>query len=94
MKITERNNFCRVFELPNAYSSDFCFGGGIPTTFQMVDWFQPIPIEDVVSNNIEDWSTYVPLLQNWLNDKVYVKPNRQYLLITDFDESFIFRKNF
>ena len=94
MKITERNNFCRVFELPNTYSSDFCFGGGIPTTFQMVDWFQPIPIEDVVSNNIEDWSTYVPLLQNWLNDKVYVKPNRQYLLITDFDESFIFRKNF
>ena len=88
--ITESNNFCRVFELPLDYPKGFCFGGGKPVTFQMVDWFQPIPIEDISENNVKVWSEYIPLLKDFLKDKNYVKPGRQYLLITDFGESFIF----
>ena len=41
-KVDGWNNFCRVFELPEQFSSDYCFGGGIPTTFTMVDWFHPV----------------------------------------------------
>lgn len=36
------NNFCRIFELPEKFSSEFCFNGGIATNFQMVDWFNPV----------------------------------------------------
>ncbi len=41
-KVDGWNNFCRVFELPEQFSNEFCFGGGTPTTFIMVDWFHPI----------------------------------------------------
>lgn len=37
------NNFCRVFQLPAKYPEGYCFGGGLPTTFVMVDWFNPVP---------------------------------------------------
>ena len=36
------NNFCRVFQLPAEYPKGYCFGGGLPTTFVMVDWFNPV----------------------------------------------------
>ena len=92
MKITETNNFCRVFELPTEYPEGFCFGGGRYVDFKMVDWFQPIPRENVWEDNIKDWAEYVLLLKDFLKDKRYVKPDRKYLLITDFGESFIFSK--
>jgi len=88
--ITEQNNFCRVFELPDKYPRGFCFGGGKPVIFQMVDWFQPIPVEDILNHEVEEWSIYVPLLQEGLKVKNYIKPGKQYLLITNFGESFIF----
>lgn len=37
------NNFCRVFEIPESFPSDYCFGGGHKVNFQMVDWFNPVP---------------------------------------------------
>ncbi len=36
------NNFCRVFQLPQSYPQGYCFGGGLPTTFVMVDWFHAV----------------------------------------------------
>ncbi len=36
------NNFCRVFQLPVEYPKGYCFGGGLSTTFVMVDWFNPV----------------------------------------------------
>lgn len=41
-KVTGFNNFMRVFEVPEKFSTEYCFGGGIPTNFQMVDWFHPV----------------------------------------------------
>ena len=90
--ISESNNFCRVFELPITYPNDFCFGGGHAVTFTMVDWFQPIPMEDIWENKVEPWSNYVPALKQFLLIKNYIKPDRTYLLITDFGESFLFDK--
>lgn len=42
-KVTGFNNFCRVFSLPDSYPKGYCFGGGLPTNFTMVDWFNPVP---------------------------------------------------
>ena len=91
--ISQSNNFCRVFELPDEYPGGFCFGGGRPVMFAMVDWFGPIPDEDIVSGNIKPWSDYIPMLKEFLKDKIYVKPGKQYLLITDFGETMLFNKD-
>jgi hypothetical protein len=91
-KITSETNFCRVFELPNMYPKGFCFQGGKPVSFELVDWFNPIPAEDIHGNTVKTWGEYVDRLKNSLKTKNYLKPNRKYLLITDFDESFVFEK--
>lgn len=92
IKIPSHKNFCRVFELPLDYPHDFCFGGGHTVAFRMVDWFEPIPMEDI--HNSEDgyfdWDYYVPKLKEFLKVKNYIRPTRQYIAITDFGESFIF----
>lgn len=31
--------FYHVFKLPKDFPSEYCFGGGIPVTITMVDWF-------------------------------------------------------
>lgn len=89
-KRSELKNFCRVFELPDAYPAGSCFGGGHPVMFQMVDWFCPIPSEDMENDAIKPWGDYVPFLKRFLKDKNYVKPGKQYILITDFGEVMLF----
>ena len=91
-KIDIANNFCRVFELPSEYPRGFCFGGGKPVNFQMVDWFNPIPTEDLHSGKDTTWIEYEVKLREFLKDKIYVKSGRKYILITNFNESFIFTK--
>lgn len=82
-------NFCRIFELPLQYPTDFCFGGGDPTTFKMVDWFNPIPTEST-GLRFDTWAECEVGLREFLCKKNYVQPGRQYLCITDFGKSFIF----
>ena len=84
-------NFCRVFELPAAFPSDFCFGGGIPVTLRMVDWFNPIPNPDIPmlgSDYPATWEECESMMRDWLSQKMYVKPGRTYLVITDFGKAF------
>ena len=99
------NNFCRVFEIPEEFPTDFCFGGGHPVNFQMVDWFNPTrlsqagvskeewakkvgPVED---QDVEiDHETIKADLLPFLRKKMYVKPGRKYLLMSDFGMMFIF----
>jgi len=90
MEITERNNFCRVFELPESYPEGFCFGGGKLVQFKMVDWFYPIPSGDIIFKQIKTWEEYELEMKPFLQDKVYVKPGRKYILITKFDKCFLF----
>ena len=84
------DNFCRVFELPLSYPNGYCFGGGLPVVMMMVDWFYPIPQSEW--HNRKPWAEYIPLLRDFLKDKVYVKPGRQYLLVTDFGECMMVTK--
>jgi len=100
------NNFCRVFELPAQFSSEFCFGGGIPTNFQMVDWFNPVPDIGQPAISKEVWKKKVgeieiktvkhdelcDYLTPWLRMKHYMKEGRKYLVICDFGACFTFEK--
>ena len=92
------NNFCRVFELPERYPTGYCFGGGHPVNFQMVDWFNPVPgigqpavskeVWRKEAGEIEIKSISIDELQEslipWLKEKQYVKPGRDYLVLCDF----------
>lgn len=97
------NDFCRVFELPEQFSSKFCFGGGIPTNFQMVDWFCPVGMgQPAVTKDV--WEKEVGLIEakeidhqelmvklvEFLKPKQYIKENRKYLVICDFGMAFVF----
>jgi len=98
------NNFCRVFELPEKFSSEFCFGSGIPTTFMMVDWFNPVPDIPQPAISKEEWEAkglsstetlvdYESIrfpLEEFLKRKRYVKPGRRYLVLTEFGLTFEF----
>ena len=100
------NNFCRVFELPERFSSEFCFGGGIPTKFQMIDWFNPVPdigqpavskkvwrkkVGEIVVK-IVDHEELQTFLIPWLKMKQYTQQGRTYLVICDFGACFTFTK--
>lgn len=83
---TERNNFCRVFELPEEYPQGFLFDGGKPVTFTIVDWFNPMPSGDLLA----PWAEIIPKLESFLKAKPYIKHGKKYILITDFGTSMVF----
>lgn len=86
-KVNKNCNFCRVFELPQSYSSEYCFGGGIDTNFKMVDWFNPL------STSYEDltWKENKKRIIDFIKEKNYIKNNRSYLIITNFGKAIIFK---
>ena len=100
-------NFCRVFELPDSFSSDFCMGGGIPTTFIMVDWFCPVQGIGQPTVSKKEWIAHFGDLKDmedmingdslreqlavFLRKKNYVKPGKMYVVICDFNFSFTFK---
>lgn len=100
------NNFCRIFELPEKYSSEYCFGGGIDTNFKMVDWFNPVGELDRPTVTKEVWKekvgefkvveisleTLKDNLSNFILRKQYVKKGRKYLFLSDFGATFIIDK--
>ena len=103
-KVDGWNNFCRVFELPEEFPSDFCFGGGVPVNFQMVDWFNPVPGIGQPAVSKEVWrkevgeievknisiEDLIDSLLPWLRDKKYIQPGKEYLILFDFGASFKF----
>lgn len=98
------NNFCRVFELPESYPSDFCFGGGPRVNFKMVDWFNPVPEVGTAGCSKEVWEREVGEIEitevdgdelagkviSFLQQKRYVKPGREYMVLCDFGAVFRF----
>jgi hypothetical protein len=103
-KVDGWNNFCRVFELPEKFSSEYCFGGGIPTMFIMVDWFNPVSNIGQPAVSKEVWKKEVgeieikevteeslsKILFPFLQEKEYTKKGRQYLIICDFGLTLLF----
>ncbi|MDD5531121.1 MAG: hypothetical protein PHX21_13970 [bacterium] len=106
-KVDGWNNFCRVFELPEEFSSEFCFNGGIPTNFLMVDWFNPIGGLPQPAVSKKEWKEKVGEIEvkeiehdyicteltYFLLDKLYIKPKRKYLVICDFGACFTFEQD-
>ena len=103
-KVYRRNNFCRVFELPADFSGEIISGSGVPTIFQMVDWFEPVPNlaraavvwrEDVgeIETVEVDHESHSELMGKFLRIKNYVKPSRKYLVLTSFNMVFLFDEN-
>jgi hypothetical protein len=102
------NNFCRIFEVPKKFSNEFCFNGGIPTNFQMVDWFYPV--EDICQPTVskEVWKEQVGPIEtqivnhnelgnkliNFVSRKNYIKPGRTYIILCDFEAIFVFTMPF
>lgn len=104
IKVDSWNNFCRVFELPDKFSSEFCFGGGINTNFKMVDWFHPIPNLEVAGCTKEVYQKKVGEIPHvmiylseeeeklipWIKSKVYIKQNKKYIIIYRFGQITLF----
>jgi len=92
IKITQDNNFCRVFELPERYPNGFCFDGGKPVEMLMVDWFYPMPSDvalSVTGKKMPTWDEHKKHLKEFVSKKNYIKKGKAYLIITEFGESMI-----
>ena len=87
--VTHDNNFCRVFELPDSFPVEFCFGGGHPVEFKIVDWFQPVPWDHLHTGKLLAWPEYEVLLRKFLKKKLYYDPDKKYILITNFNKCFL-----
>lgn len=101
-------NFCRVFEVPEKFSNEFCFNGGIPTNFQMVDWFNPVEEISQPSVSKSTWTEKVGPVETktvdhdelgnklieYVSHKNYIKPGRTYIILCDFEAVFTFTMPF
>lgn len=89
---TYETNFCRVFQLPPSFPSEFCFGGGHAVAFIMVDWFAPMGLRDVRCGKTysvtheELLATVVPFVKS----KSYIKPEASYVILCDFGAALSF----
>ena len=84
-EVNESNNFCRVFELPNSYPSDYCFGGGHPVQMLMVDWFNPVRLHEGKTWDVKE----IAGIKDFVSKKSYIKSGRKYLILTDFNEAIV-----
>lgn len=99
-KITKNNNFCRVFKLPLQYPEGFLFAGGKPTTFLMIDWFNPVlPISPDTPFDFpkilegKELDEHRIMLIEFIKGKKYCIPGVQYLVITDYGDALIIKKD-
>lgn len=105
-KVDAWNNFCRVFELPDKFLSDYCFGGGISTTFKMVDWFNPVPdiftagcskeiyrkeVGEIEVKEVSYHDLFNPII-NFVKEKNYYNPHKTYLIICNFGATSLIEK--
>lgn len=98
------NNFCRVFRLPDEYPEGFCFGGGLITSFTMVDWFYPVEDISQAAISMVKWDekfgdheikevSLIDLMKTlvpFLRKKTYFDETATYLVICAFGAAFTF----
>ena len=95
-KVTEATNFLRVFCLPDIFPSGYCFGGGHPSIFMMVDWFNAFPQEDFWSEETKevnildaDYQKHIEELKGFIKEKMYFNPTHTYMVLTDYGDVFL-----
>ena len=64
----------RVYRLPKPLTNGYCFGAGVPITFQNVDWFTHDPSEGRGP------------LATFIRSKRYYRPYDRFLVIGDHPE--------
>ncbi len=103
-KVDGWNNFCRVFRLPDSYPEEYCFGGGYPVNFQMIDWFNPVSGLPSPAVDKETWIKEVGQIDiieisleelqtnliPFINNKKYIHSGKRYLVLYDFGGSSTF----
>lgn len=65
----------QVFKLPDDLPDGYCFGGGKPVTFQLVDWFGPPP------ERIQEQGFTHEDLRAFLRQKNYYKAGGSFVVI-------------
>ena len=92
MEITEKNNFMRIFRVPNDFPSGFCFGGGHPVNFQIVDWFNPIPQEELWDNSInlgeKETEEFRKDIRDFIKIKNYYSEDFKFLALSNYGDAF------
>ena len=95
-KITEATNFLRVFCLPDKLPSDYCFGGGHPSIFTVIDWFNAIPPQSLWEKDEivyeEDGREYQELrreLCDFIKGKKYYNTLKTFMILTDYGDIFL-----
>lgn len=95
-KITYATNFLRVFRLPDELPTDYCFGGGHPAIFVMVDWFNPFPQQDFWNGETKkfnqedaDYLKRIDELKEFIKGKRYFNSAHTYMVLTDYGDIFL-----
>ena len=91
-KVNDLLNMCWVFEIPLEYPEGYCHGGGLPTNFQMIDWFYPLQFDGIKTVTIEgeEYENQINATIEFIKKKQYIKKNRQYIVITAYGDSIVF----
>jgi len=93
MNFSCNTNFCRVFELPNEYPHEYCFGGvKHPVEIKMVNWFYPVPSE-IKSMTEEEWPQWEEKLINFVKRGGYLQKGKDYLILTEFGKAVVIQKD-
>lgn len=95
-KITDATNFLRLFRLPETFPKGYCFGGGYPTAFQLVDWFNPFDQQDFWKFEIKEFDEadpeylkHIEELKDFIKGKKYFNSNYTYMALTDYGDIFL-----
>ena len=94
--VTDATNFLRVLRLPKEFPSDYCFGGGHPATFLLIDWFNAFSPQDFWEENVKEfpdgdaaYATHVEELKTYIKGKRYFDPDHTFLVLTDYGDVFL-----
>jgi hypothetical protein len=71
--VSEMAPFFHIFRLPKKFPSEYCFGGGVPVNFQMVDWMGGS--EGISRDKIRD------KINNFILQKQYAQASGRLLII-------------
>jgi hypothetical protein len=96
--ISEETNFVRIFRLPLSYPRGFCFGGGYPVNFQLVDCFNPFSTQEIYGSTHkiiggDEYENHIDHLRDFIGKKVYFERGSRYLAIADYGDAFLIADN-
>lgn len=86
------NNYLRVFKLPRKFSEQLSSkNGSSATQFDFIDGFQPLDDWDYAMDGayLVDENEFQQRISKKIKNSEYYDPNRKYLILTDFEISFV-----